>query len=171
MQTDVIRSLANAEGEADSETVDVKTKSQQTAVSDSKKYILVGLATVGFVYFVTSINDRLHEGSLRFTCGYTQAGLLDPTAHKFDLLIDGEWSAATLKGFMTGQDETFSITGSDKGYIFSGDMLYSQKGEPDELRYEKRYIFKKMITPDRWNSYHYANYDSDPVLAYACRED
>lgn len=170
-QTDVIRSLAKDEQRIDSELIDTSPKSKKAAISDSRTNILIGLASVGLIYFVASTNDGFNDGSSSFTCGFTQSGLLDPKAWKLDLLVNKEWSEATLSGFKTKQNETFSISDSDKDYIFSGDMLYQQEGEPDELRYEKRYIFKKMITPNRWNVYYYADYDGDPVLAYACREN
>jgi hypothetical protein len=140
-------------------------------MSNSRRNIFIGLASAGLIYFVTSIDNGIDDGSSHFICGITQSGLLDPKAYKLDLVVNRDWSEATLTHLQNKKTERFSVSHSDLGYIFSGDMIYREEGKTDELRYEKRYVFKRMTTPKRWNAYYYANYDTDPVVLYACREE
>jgi hypothetical protein len=139
-------------------------------MSDSHRNIILVIASVGLIYLVTSVNNGANDGSSNFVCGYTQSGLLDPKAYKLDLVVNRDWTEASFSGLKNAQDEALSITESDQGYIFSGDKRYREEGKPDELRYEKLYVFKKMTTPKRWNAYHFTNYETDPVVLYACRE-
>ena len=170
-QTEMIRVSSEVSRCYDSEDIETVSEAKSQARNDNGRNIIIGLATALVIYFAVSSSSKLDDSSLNFLCGYTQSGLLDPKAYKLDLVVNHDWSEATLTDLQNKKTERFSVNDSDLGYIFSGDMIYREEGKTDELRYEKRYVFKRMTTPKRWNAYYYANYDTDPVVLYACREE